>query len=96
MECYKLIIEKNGKYYNYIFTAKTEQEKNAKLKAYKDENITPYDKVKLNFLGTLEEHEKLIYKYNAESMFKQNPKGVCWLKVFSSNLKKWYKTGVKL
>jgi len=37
-------------------------DKNAKLKAWKSENITPYDKVKLLFLGTLEQHEELIYK----------------------------------
>jgi len=62
MECYKLIIQKNSRFVNYTFSAKDEDDKNAKLKAWKSENITPYDKVKLLFLGTLEQHEELIYK----------------------------------
>lgn len=62
MECYKLILEKNGTLINYVFSAKDEAQKMAKLKAWKEENITPYDKTKLLFLGTLEEQEALIYK----------------------------------
>jgi hypothetical protein len=62
MECYKLIIEKNGVLLNYVFSAKDEKQKTEKLKAWKAENITPYDKVKLLFLGTIEEQEALIYK----------------------------------
>jgi putative IMPACT (imprinted ancient) family translation regulator len=62
MECYKLIIQKNSRFVNYTFSAKDEDDKNAKLKAWKSENITPYDCVKLLFLGTLEQHEELIYK----------------------------------
>jgi hypothetical protein len=62
MECYKLILEKNGVLLNYVFSAKDEAQKTEKLKAWKAENITPYDKVKLLFLGTIEEQEALIYK----------------------------------
>ena len=62
MECYKLIIEKNGTLLSYVFSAKDEADKTRKLKEWKAENITPYDKVKLLFLGTIEEQEKLIYK----------------------------------
>jgi hypothetical protein len=62
MECYKLIISKNGVLMNYVFSAKDDQQKAEKLKDWKDENITPYDKVELLFFGTLEEQEKLIYK----------------------------------
>ena len=62
MECYKLIIEKNGVLLNYVFSAKDEKQKTEKLKEWKAEHITPYDKVKLLFLGTIEEQEKLIYK----------------------------------
>jgi len=62
MECYKLIIQKNSRFVNYTFSAKDEDDKTAKLKAWKSENITPYDKVKLLFLGTIEEQEQLIYK----------------------------------
>lgn len=47
---------------HYVFSAKDEQQKQAKLKEWKAENITPYDKTKLLFLGTIEEQEKLIYK----------------------------------
>ena len=47
---------------NYVFSAKDDQQKAEKLKDWKDENITPYDKVELIFFGTLEEQEKLIYK----------------------------------
>jgi len=64
MECYKLIVYKNGKPIFYVFSAKDEAEKQLKLKAWKLENITPYDKVELLFLGTIEEHEQLIKKSN--------------------------------
>ena len=63
MECYKLIITKNGTLMHYVFSANDEIQKTEKLKAWKSENITPYDKVELLFLGTLEEQEKLIYKF---------------------------------
>ena len=63
MECYKLIITKNGTLMNYVFSAKDEIQKTEKLKAWKLENITPYDKVELLFLGTLEQQEQLIYKF---------------------------------
>ena len=62
MECYKLILEKNGVLMHYVFSAKDEKQKLEKLKEWKAENITPYDKTKLLFLGTIEEQEKLIYK----------------------------------
>jgi putative IMPACT (imprinted ancient) family translation regulator len=62
MECYKLIIQKNSRFVNYTFSARDEDDKNTKLKAWKSENITPYDKVKLLFLGTIEEQNELIYK----------------------------------
>ncbi len=60
MECYKLIVYKNYKPICYVFSAKDEEQKISKLKAWKAENITPYDKVELLFLGTIEEQEKLI------------------------------------
>lgn len=63
METYKLIIELNGKMRCYVYNARTEDERIQKLRDWKDNNITPYCKYKVMFNGTIEEHEKLIYKF---------------------------------
>lgn len=57
---HKLIVVKNGRTLNYVFSYRTEEEKLEKLKQWKAENISPYDKVTLLFNGSLEEHEELI------------------------------------
>lgn len=83
MECYKLILEKNGTLLNYVFSAKDEADKTRKLKEWKAENITPYDKVKLLFLGTIEEQEKLLYKHPLPLIRKTKFERVeCWAKGF--------------
>ena len=68
METYKLIIELNGKMQCYVYNARTEEERIQKLKSWKAENITPYDKYKVFFNGTLEEQEKLIKKFPNNSI----------------------------
>lgn len=68
METYKLIIELNGKMRCYVYNARTEEERIQKLKSWKSENITPYDKYKVFFNGTLKEQEKLIKKFPNNSI----------------------------
>ena len=68
METYKLIIELNGKMRCYVYNARMEEERIQKLKSWKAENITPYDKYKVFFNGTLEEQEKLIKKFPNNSI----------------------------
>lgn len=68
METYKLIIELNGKMRCYVYNARTEKERIKKLRDWKAENITPYDKYKVFFNGTLEEQEKLIKKFPNNSI----------------------------
>ncbi len=68
METYKLIIELNGKMRCYVYNARTEEERIQKLRDWKAENITPYDKYKVFFNGTLEEQEKLIKKFPNNSI----------------------------
>lgn len=89
MECYKLILEKNGTLLHYVFSAKDEAQKMAKLKAWKEENITPYDKYKVFFNGTLEEQEKLLYKFPRPVVRKTKFQNIiCWAKGFFNKKEK--------
>lgn len=83
METYKLIIELNGKMRCYVYNARTEDERIEKLRDWKAENITPYDKYKVFFNGTLEEQEKLVFKHVQKPIKKTTFQRVeCWAKGF--------------
>ena len=62
MESYKLIVLKNDKPMVYMFTAPDEETKMEMLKQWKYDNLTTYDRVIVDFLGTCDEHKLIVGK----------------------------------
>lgn len=68
---YKVNYKINGQYGSYVFNYKTEEEKDGKLKEWKDEHLTPYNKIEILWYGTLdkwEEEQKPIAKFLTKKM----------------------------
>jgi hypothetical protein len=63
MECYRLIIEVNGLMKTQVFIAKDEEHKKELIKEWWYKNVTPYDKWKIFFNGSIEQQDNLIYKH---------------------------------
>ena len=55
---YKVNYKINGQYDSYVFNYKTEEEKDGKLKEWKQEFATPYNKIEILWYGTLDKWEE--------------------------------------
>ena len=62
MEQYKIVFKKNGSWCFSVFNYKDEQEKAEKLKRWKDENVSPYNKLEVIWHGIAEEYDYGIYE----------------------------------
>lgn len=63
---YKVNYKINGQYGSYVFNYRDEQQKDGKLKEWKSEFLTPYNKIEILWHGTLdqwEEEQKPIAKF---------------------------------